>query len=117
MGAAIGILCAGSYPDLIKKLILIDGFGAITKSPLNAASILRNAIDCRLNNKIRSQKQYESFDRAVESRLKTVTVLPGSQFLSREAAVALVSRGSKPFNWDVTCSSEVTLQGYQISFS
>ena len=41
MGAGIGMLFSGCFPDLVKNLVLIDGFGPLTREPEESCSVLR----------------------------------------------------------------------------
>lgn len=45
MGAGISTLFAGAYPELVEKLVLIEGFGPVSKDPSSAAATLRKALD------------------------------------------------------------------------
>ena len=45
MGGGISSLFAGTYPELVERLVLIEGFGPVSKDPSTAASSLRKALD------------------------------------------------------------------------
>ena len=103
LGAGIGMMYAGCYPEKVEKLILIDGMIAPLIPPEeSAAKNLRRAIDTheRYAAKVAktvsegnaASKIYPSFADAVNARLKSVATYPGSQTLSLEAARMLVER-------------------------
>lgn len=98
MGASISLMYAATYPEKVDKLVMIDGLGPIVEPADHAARHLRRALDAetdfkkRLINK-REKKRYKTVQDAIEARLMSVKVYPGKQYLSREAAQALVARG------------------------
>ena len=103
LGAGIGMMFAGCFPEKVHKLILIDGMLAPLTPPADsAAKNLRRAIesDDRYAVKVAksisegnaASKIYPSFADAVNARLGSVATYPGSQSLSLEAARKLVGR-------------------------
>lgn len=94
MGANVGMVYAATYVEKVEKLMLIEGFGPVTEPAENTVRILRRAIDSERSLKLKNTKPklYPNLARAVEARQMVVSTYPGQQFLSREAAFALVSR-------------------------
>lgn len=107
MGAAISILYAGCYPEIITgKLVLIENFGQLSKSANEACNSLRKGIDAELkllenfkdSEFTISPKIYNNINEAIEARLLSVSKLPGNQTMSRNSAESLVKRGTIPIN-------------------
>lgn len=99
MGAGVSLLFAGTYPEKVEKLVLIEGLGPVTAEPEHCAKNLRRSIEADKKFKQKAaeaqgntSKIYPSFADAVEARIKSVSTYPGSQSLSYEAAKALVAR-------------------------
>ena len=98
MGAGISLIFSGCFPSMVKNLILIDGFGPITAEPVRSTALLTKAIEEEntfYKNNIKGKKIYENIKKAIENRIRSVSSYPGNQSLSREAAISLVSRGTK----------------------
>ena len=115
MGAAISVLFAGCYPELIDKFVAIENFGQFTRPADTASKTLRRAIDAefekykrvsavlaKLDDTVDKEdynlskllnRPYPSGGDAIAARIKTVTKYEGGkQTLSIEAATALISR-------------------------
>ena len=45
MGGGISTLFAGAFPELVDKLVLIEGFGPVSKEPSTAVATMRKALD------------------------------------------------------------------------
>lgn len=98
LGAGISMMFAGCYPEKVDKLVLIDGFGPVTRDESTAASNLRKGIDAEINhyaNSVRPLKQYKELNDVINSRVKICQTYPGDQYLSREAATQLMMRGAR----------------------
>ena len=98
MGAGISMILSGSFPEMINKLILIDGFGPITTIAGKSPSLLRKAIEqenAHYKNNNDKKKVYDNISKAIDARVRNVSSYPGKQYLSREAATSLVSRGTQ----------------------
>jgi pimeloyl-ACP methyl ester carboxylesterase len=96
MSSGISMLFASAYPELIDKLVCIDGFGPVTHGAQDSAIRLRKTIDT-LTIPIKDKnivKLYDTLDIAAEARVRTVAKYPGKQSLSKEAALSLISRGT-----------------------
>ena len=98
LGASLTTLFAGTYPEIVEKIVLIDDFAApMTQPAEKAAANLRRAIDLERKYNIRQltksgPKSYATLQDAITARLSSVATYPGKQFLSVEAASMLVAR-------------------------
>lgn len=97
MGAGIGLLYSGSYPESVNKLVMIDLLGPLADNSFRTAKDLRAATDLsmKFTEKLTSgsaQKQYQSLKDVIAARLESVKKFPGNQTLSFEAAKAIMSR-------------------------
>ena len=98
LGASVAILFAGTYPEIVEKIVLIDSFAApMTQPAERAAANLRRAIDSEREYDNRQltksgPKSYPTLQDAISARLSSVATYPGKQFLSVEAASMLVAR-------------------------
>jgi pimeloyl-ACP methyl ester carboxylesterase len=94
MSSGTAMLYAGAFPSNVEKLVMIDGFGPLTSPQTRAAGNLRKAIEKDVSQVIgKAPKLYPSLRVAVEARVRTVSTYPGKQYISHDAAKALVSRG------------------------
>jgi hypothetical protein len=97
MGANLSFIFAGTFSERVKKLVLIDGFGPVTKPPCHSPTLLRHAIDSESSFYTKrkdpfSVKLYDSVELAIQARIRTVQSYPGNQSLSYEAAAQLIAR-------------------------
>ena len=102
MGTGVGLLYAGAFPEKVKKLVMIDGFGPVTYPAERSAKALRKSIEAedvthRKRATFTGPKLYKNFEAALAARIKSVSTYPGTQFLSTEAARALVARQVQAF--------------------
>merc|ERR1719469_1452396 len=107
------MLFAAAYPEKVDSLILIEGVGPLPRDARDCAQHIRKACDKRMKvNRVlysngedssdeeksqlqeKKARRYTSIAQAVEARVKTPTFLPGNQYISREAATALVDRAT-----------------------
>ena len=99
LGASLGALFAGSHPDRVQKLAMIDGFTSPLTQPAERAAVnLRKAIDMEVNYQTKQRtrngpKLYDTFQNAISARINSVSSYPGEQTLSVAAATTLVARG------------------------
>ena len=56
MGTGVGMMLAGSFPENIESLVMIDGFGPVVREPNEAPQVLRKAIDARLSSNPRGAR-------------------------------------------------------------
>lgn len=88
-GAALATLVAGTYPERVLGITLIDGGVPLMGHSNQAANQLRKAIDRKLAYEAKPSRVYESFEQAVDVRAK------GMWPLSLEASASLAERGMK----------------------
>jgi pimeloyl-ACP methyl ester carboxylesterase len=102
MSAGISMLFAGMYPERVNKLLLIDGFGPIAATASKTPELLKKAINQEnafyKGSAGKDKKVYENVGKAIDARVRNVSSYPGKQSLSREAASALVCRGTMLVN-------------------
>jgi len=99
LGASVSISMAGVFPEKIDKCVCIEALGFLSAAPERATTQLRESIEMRskfidlvLSKKL--PKVYKALDEAVQARLQTLRHLPGTQTMSYNAALTLVSRGT-----------------------
>lgn len=85
LGGIVGLLYAAAFPEKVRRLVLIDSFGPINKSPEEAVGQLRRGIIKRLSGS-GSSSGYASREEAARARAG------GLSPLSAEAAEQLVGR-------------------------
>ncbi|MCB1668456.1 MAG: alpha/beta hydrolase [Porticoccaceae bacterium] len=85
-GAIISAIAAGTLPERISKLVLIDTLGPDTVEPEQAPEQLRKATLQRLQP-LKTRRYYRSSEQAIASRLA------GRLALSEQAATQLATRG------------------------
>jgi len=115
LGAGIGLALAGTYPEMVERIVCVETLGIISKPAESAPTTLREAIRQRatlvevMRKGLGNEKQggreggrgvgskvYASVEEAVEARLSTVGRLPGTQTLEPSSAAILVGRGAGP---------------------
>ncbi|GMI49909.1 hypothetical protein ScalyP_jg4106 [Parmales sp. scaly parma] len=93
MGSGVACMFTSAFPDLVDKLVMIEGIGPLYKNPKDSPQHLRKHIDKRINyDHKRPQRPVESIDIAVKMRLKTVSLSPGEQYMDEATARKLVER-------------------------
>lgn len=90
MGAIVSVLLAGALPERVERLALIDGVIPYTGEADSAPQKLGSALEALLAVNDKRKPVYESFDQAVQARMKGVGAV------SREAAEMLAQRGLMP---------------------
>ncbi len=98
MGASMSLLFSASFPEHVHKLVLIEGFGPMTSPAEKCPAALRAAIlgESKFREEILSApKIYPKLSTAIEARIQVVKLYPGKQYISREAAAAIVGRGAR----------------------
>jgi pimeloyl-ACP methyl ester carboxylesterase len=101
MGASVASTFAATYPDRASSLVMIDGFGPFTRPADKTLAVIRHRLefDFKLANKTSSdRKSYPTLADAIAARMENVKKFPGKQFISYEAARALVSRYNRHRN-------------------
>ena len=90
MGAIVSLIIAGSLPERVTHLALIDGVIPPTDKGENAAERMGMALQAQLDLRDKRKPVYTTLDRAIEARMK------GLVAVSREAAELLAQRGLVP---------------------
>lgn len=90
LGAIVSLVLAGSLPERVSHLALIDGVIPPTASGENAAERMGMALQAQLDLRDKRKPVYATLDRAIEARMK------GMVAVSREAAELLAQRGLMP---------------------
>ena len=86
-GAIISGLIAGTFPDRITSLVLIDGYVPMPQEPADAAKQIMKAIRENKRFAATTPTQFENFDRAIQARVN------GFVPLELDAAALLANRG------------------------
>jgi pimeloyl-ACP methyl ester carboxylesterase len=96
LGANIAMVYGGTYPDLVNKLVLIEGFGPFSMAPETASSALRTALDAERSmvfKRKRGPKLYSNLLAAVEAKTDRLKQYPGRhQTITHEAAMQIIAR-------------------------
>ncbi|MDU9029803.1 alpha/beta hydrolase [Pseudomonas mediterranea] len=90
LGAIVSLVLAGSLPERVTHLGLIDGIIPPTAQGDNAAERMGMALQAQLDLQKKTKPVYKTLDRAIEARMK------GLVAVSREAAELLAQRGLMP---------------------
>ncbi|WP_420234115.1 alpha/beta hydrolase [Pseudomonas sp. ABY48] len=90
MGAIVSLVLAGSLPERVTHLGLIDGVIPPTAKGDNAAERMGMALQAQLDLQQKRKPVYKTLERAIEARMK------GLVAVSREAAELLAQRGLMP---------------------
>lgn len=99
MGANVSSMMAATFPERIKALILIEGFGPATRELEQTVSGLRESIE-KFSKNESSKRRYAEFSSLVKARLQ------GHWPLTEEAAQLLCERGSFEKDGKYTWSSD-----------
>ncbi len=89
LGGIVAMLFAAAFPDKIRRLVMIDSLGPISKAPQEAVSQLRRGISKRMTGSGTSGG-YGNLDEAAAARAG------GRNPLSHEVARVLLARNLKP---------------------
>ncbi|KJK05478.1 MULTISPECIES: alpha/beta hydrolase [Pseudomonas] len=103
LGAIISIVLAGSLPERITRLALIDGVIPPTGGPQDAAERMGMALQAQLRLDNKRKAVHPTVDQAVDARMKGVVAV------SREAAELLAQRGLMPVPGGYTWRSDSRL--------
>jgi len=97
LGAIVSVILAGSLPERVVRLALIDGVIPPGASAQDAAERMGMALEAQLRHDGKRKTVHAELDKAVEARMK------GMVAVSREAAELLAQRGLVPvpggFSW------------------
>lgn len=117
MGAAIALIYAAAFPEQCSRLVLLEGAGPLARDPSDITKHVRSSITRRLksnkilfpdgdgdnsknndggNKKNGRKRIYKNLQLAIAARKKTADLVPGNQYISTEAAAAVVHRAAIP---------------------
>jgi pimeloyl-ACP methyl ester carboxylesterase len=99
MSSGMVLMFAGAYPEHTHRIVLLEGFGPLTASPIFAPKMLRKAINGEITYRsqlgTRPARIYPSLAQAIDARVSVVASYPGKQQISRNAAAAIVCRSAR----------------------
>ena len=90
LGAIVSVVIAGSFPERVTRLALIDGIVLRTGAEADAAERMGQALQAQLDLQHKRKSVHPTLDRAIEARMK------GMVAVSREAAEFPAQRGLMP---------------------
>jgi len=90
LGAIVSVIIAGSFPERVTRLALIDGIVLRSGPDIDAAENMSKALEAQLAHGHKRKSVHPTLDRAIEARMK------GMVAVSREAAELLAQRGLMP---------------------
>lgn len=95
LGANVSLMLAGTFPERIDKLLLIEGFGSPSRNPVAAPNELRSAIIKMGVYKPDRQPVYDDYEKVISKRMD------GATKVNRRASEMLCKRGIKevPGGW------------------
>jgi len=108
MGAGVAVVYAAAFPEHVRRMVLLEGGGPLAKNASDCSRHVRAACDRRIrsnkllypngndNKRESSARLYPNIGAAIAARLNTVSRFPGSQYLSEQAAHAMVARATIP---------------------
>ncbi|MFA0812727.1 alpha/beta fold hydrolase [Microbulbifer epialgicus] len=102
-GAIASVITAGTFPNRVKRLALIDGLAPAATKDEESPDILAKAIAQRARYRHRKAKVYPTLEGAVEARMN------GLFPLSEWAARVLTERGTRPLEGGFTWSNDPQL--------
>lgn len=103
LGAIVAVILAGSLPERVKRLALIDGLVPMTGEAEAAPQRMAMAMQAQLALPAKKKPVYGDQERAVQARMK------GALAVSREAAELLAQRGLMPVPGGYTWRSDSRL--------
>jgi pimeloyl-ACP methyl ester carboxylesterase len=103
MGAGISTLVAGTFPDRVQKLVLLEGAGPLAADAARAPAQLASAVEDETRAAAASLRLFPELDAAIKARLR-------DSDLDTEAARLLVDRGSEEFEGGVRFTHDPRLR-------
>lgn len=94
MGGVIASVLAGTFTERVALTVLLESIGMVTKDASEAPANLRSAIAAHNTLNAKPPREFADLDSAVDQRVQAVANHPGNQLISREAARAIVARGT-----------------------
>ncbi len=104
MGAGIATYTAASFPERVRKLILLEGIGSNTSRPDEAPSVLRKAVEDMKKAGAKRKPVYETREEAIQARSQAIGGI------SLDAAAHICSRGLEPVGDGFTWRSDPRLK-------
>lgn len=98
LGASISCVYAAAFPEMVERLVLLDGLGPMARSGDEVSKHVRKHIQRRQKGLVHPMNVYQNIDEAIKARVHTPTTWPGKQWISQEAAEELVTRATKKAN-------------------
>ncbi|HET6344475.1 MAG TPA: alpha/beta hydrolase [Myxococcota bacterium] len=105
LGAGIAMAVAGTYPDRVRRLALIDSIGPLTATPEQVPERLARHVEESLQRSLQERRPYATLETMAATLAKVVPRL------SAASARLLVSRGSRPVNGGYTWAADNRLRG------
>ena len=87
LGQSVGCVLAGTVPDRVNKLILLEGLGSATESEEDVPRLFAKAVKDEMA--FNKEKNFYTFQEAIERRVRGNVV----SYISREGAEILALRG------------------------
>ena len=103
MGAEVASLFAGVYPEMVERLICIDGFAGVHSEVGSSFDEMRDATECTLKQG-GSPRVYESKQEMADRLTEVLGISP-------EAGYVMMMRGIKPVPGGYTWSSDPRQRG------
>jgi len=103
MGAGISTLVAGTFPDRVQRLVLLEGAGPLAADAARAPGQLASAVEDEGRVAAASPRLFPDLDAAVKARLR-------DSDLDTEAARLLVERGSEEVDGGVRFTHDPRLR-------
>lgn len=69
MGGIIAAMYAACFPEIVKKLVVIESFGPLTLEPDNSHEQLRKSIESRITSAAKTPRHPDSLSSAVKARM------------------------------------------------
>ena len=103
MGAGISTLVAGTFPERVQRLVLLEGAGPLAADASRAPVQLASALEDEARASAASGRIFPDLDAAIEARLR-------DSDLDRESARLLVERGSEAVDGGVRFTHDPRLR-------
>ena len=96
-GAIVSEIAAGTFPDRIERMVLIDTLGSLAVEPGETPQQLARATSQRLNASVQQARRHSTLDKAIASRTNGFTSL--SVEASGQLALRGVTETEQGFYW------------------
>lgn len=74
MGVAVGMILTATYPELVTKIVMLEGLGPLSFSAANPIATMRRAIEVnteKLKHLKPTAREYEGMEEAIKARLSS----------------------------------------------